>query len=118
MSLFFIEIQNFGLGQTNWANQFWGIWGIFGTVSPLFMFSITQSLLLQKTKPLFPHPKYLGRKLLGFNLRVSIVCVSINDITFDWSAVLLLVKKSYILVYILLYATTPAQHNKLKWPRL
>jgi hypothetical protein len=41
---FFIETRTFGLGQTNWADKFWGIWGIFsqtssthfGTVSPLF----------------------------------------------------------------------------------
>ena len=50
----------FGLGQTFWTDYFWGIWGIFGrtisshfgTVSSLFMFSIIQSLFLQKTKPL------------------------------------------------------------------
>ena len=59
--------QNPGLGQTNWADKFWGIWGIFGrfisthfgTVSPLSMFSIIQPLFLQKTKPLYPHSKYL-----------------------------------------------------------
>ena len=36
-------IFTFGLGQSNWADKFWGIWGIFGqtisthfgTVSPL-----------------------------------------------------------------------------------
>ena len=58
-------IFTFGLGQSNWADKFWGIWGIFGqtisthfgTVSPLFMFSIIQPLFLQKTKPLNPHPK-------------------------------------------------------------
>ena len=34
---FFIEIQAFGLGQTNWADKFWGIWGIFGqTISTHF----------------------------------------------------------------------------------
>ena len=31
----------------------------FGTVSPLSMFTVIQSLFLQKTKPLYPHPKYL-----------------------------------------------------------
>ena len=57
----------FGKGQKNWADKFWGIWGIlgqtigthFGTVSPLSMFSINQPLFLQKAKPLYPHPKYL-----------------------------------------------------------
>ena len=50
-----------------WANTFWGIWDIFGrfistyfgTVSSLSMFSINQPLFLQKTKPLYPNPKYL-----------------------------------------------------------
>ena len=59
--------QTFGLGQTIWAENFWAIWGIlgrfvsthFGTVSPLSMFSINQPLFQQKTKPLYPNPKYL-----------------------------------------------------------
>ena len=53
---FFHQSQTFGLGQTIWADKFWGIWGIFsqfisihfGTVSPLSMFSINQPLFLQK----------------------------------------------------------------------
>ena len=61
--------QTFGLGQTIWADKFWGILGIFGqfisthfgTVSPLSMFSINQPLFLQKTKLLYPNPKYLFR---------------------------------------------------------
>jgi hypothetical protein len=28
-SLFSLKSITFGLGQTNWANKFWGIWGIF-----------------------------------------------------------------------------------------
>ena len=66
-SLFSLKSRTFGLGQTNWADKFWGIWGIlgqtisthFGTVSPLSMFSIIQPLSLQKTKPSYPHSKYL-----------------------------------------------------------
>ena len=66
-AFFFIEIQTFGLGQTIWADKFWGIWGIFCqfitthfvTVCPLCMFSINQPLFLQKTKPLYPNPKYI-----------------------------------------------------------
>ena len=58
-SLFSLKSRTFGLGQTNWADKFWGIWVIFGrtigthfgTVSPLAMFSIIQPLFLQKTKP-------------------------------------------------------------------
>jgi hypothetical protein len=76
-----LKYRTFGLGQTNWADKFWGIWGIlggtlnthFGTVSPLSMFSIIQPLFLQNTKPLYPHPQIfiwdwhlnLGRKELG-----------------------------------------------------
>ena len=76
---FFGKSQTFGLGQTNWAQIFWGILGIFeqfistnlGAVSPFSMFSINQSLFLQKS--LYPNPKYLfgigdlnvGRKELG-----------------------------------------------------
>ena len=67
MKLFPLKSQIFGLGQIIWADKFWGIWGIlgqfisthFGTVSPLSMFSINQPLFLQKTKPLYPNPKYL-----------------------------------------------------------
>ena len=50
MKPFFIEIPNYWA----WADKFWGIQGIFGqtigihfgTVSPLFMFSIIQPLFL------------------------------------------------------------------------
>ena len=28
-SLFSLKSQTFGLGQTNWADKFWDIWGIF-----------------------------------------------------------------------------------------
>ena len=67
MKPFFMKFRTFVLGQTNWADKFWGIWGIFGqtistnfgTVSSLSMFSIIQQLFLQKTKPLYPHAKYL-----------------------------------------------------------
>ena len=53
----------------------------FGTVSPLSMFFIIQSLFLQKTKSLYPHPKYLfaiwiwiwAAKNQGFSLHVSVV---------------------------------------------
>ena len=62
-SLFSSKSQNFGLRQTNWADMFWGIWGIFGrfisthfgTVIPLSMSPMNQ----QTTRPLYPHPKYL-----------------------------------------------------------
>ena len=49
------------------TDKFWDIWGIlgrtisthFGAVSPFSMFYINQPLFLQKTKPLYPLPKYL-----------------------------------------------------------
>jgi hypothetical protein len=50
-----LKSRTFGHGQTNWANKFWKIWGIFGqTISaPIlvqFMFSIIQPLFLQKNE--------------------------------------------------------------------
>ena len=64
---FFIEIQNFLALADKLADKFLGILGICGptisthfcTVSPLSMFSIIQPVFLQKTKPLYPNPKYL-----------------------------------------------------------
>ena len=32
---------------------------LFGTMSPLYIFSINQPLFLQKIKPLYPNPKYV-----------------------------------------------------------
>ena len=66
-ALFSSKSQTFGLGQTIWADKFWGIQGCFcqfisthfGTVSPLSMLSINQSLFLQKTKPLYSDHNYL-----------------------------------------------------------
>ena len=66
-SFFSLKSRTFGLEQTNWADKFRDILGIFsqtisthfGTVSPLSMFSIIQPLFLQKTKPLYPNPKYV-----------------------------------------------------------
>ena len=63
MEPFFSEIPKYGLGQTIWMNNCWGIWGIFaqfisthfGTVSPLSMFFFNQSLFLQNTEPLYPN---------------------------------------------------------------
>ena len=79
MKPFSLKFRIFWLGQTNWADKFWGIWGIFSqtinthfvTVSPLSIFSIIQALFLQKTKPLYPHTKYLWDWDLNLGLRVS-----------------------------------------------
>jgi hypothetical protein len=74
MKPFSLKSRTFGRGQTNWADQFWGIWGIFGQIPPLF---------LQKTKPIFiliwnwnwdlNLNLNLGCKELGISLRVSLV---------------------------------------------
>jgi hypothetical protein len=69
-------IETFGLGQTIWADKFWGIWDIsgrfisthFGTVSPLSMFFMNQPLFIQKTKPLYPNPKFIWDWDLNLNL--------------------------------------------------
>ena len=34
MKPFLLKSIPFGLGQTNWANKFWGIWSIWGVFSP------------------------------------------------------------------------------------
>ena len=73
--LFSLKSQTFGLGQTNSANKFWGIWYIFGqtisihfgTVSCLSMFSIIKPLFLKKTNVLsFYPPKSCFRILIKF----------------------------------------------------
>ena len=62
MKPFFIEIQErLGLGrQIGQINS--GAFGVFLaelSAPVLVQFSIIQPLFLQKTKPLYPHPKYL-----------------------------------------------------------
>jgi hypothetical protein len=58
MKLFFIEIPNFWALADNLGvfQQF--ISTHFGTVSPLSMFSINQSLFIQQTKPLNTNLNY------------------------------------------------------------
>ena len=97
-SLFSLKYRTLGLGQTNWADKLWVIGGIFsqnisthfGTVSPLSVFFIIQPLFLQKTKPLYPHPKrnHTKRLLAKIYLRVRIYClkwVHIDFIDFSWN---------------------------------
>ena len=65
-SLFSMVSQTFGLKQTNWADKFWGIWGIFGwtisTISPLSMGKWIWLFFLKKTLVFRPntyiYPKY------------------------------------------------------------
>jgi hypothetical protein len=52
MKPFFLsKSQTFGVGQTIWADKFWGIWGIFSAKlsAPILVLSINQPLFLQKT---------------------------------------------------------------------
>jgi hypothetical protein len=61
---FLIKIQNLGrqIGQIN--SGAFGVFSaklsasIFVKVRPMSIFSIMQPVFLQKTKPLYPHPKY------------------------------------------------------------
>ena len=78
MMPFFIEILlNLGI----WGTFGWFISTHFGTVSLLSTFSIDQPLFLQKTKLLYPNPKYFfgigiwiwAAKNHGFSHRVSVV---------------------------------------------
>ena len=75
-AFFSLKSRTFGLGQTNWADKFWGIWVFAAELSapilvhkgsPLSMFSIIQPLFLHKTKPLFiwDWDLNLGGKELG-----------------------------------------------------
>ena len=82
MKPFFIEIPKYWLGQTIWADTFWGIWGIFGwfisphfdTASVLSMFSSSQSLFLQKKLSLYIQiPNIYLRLWFEFGLLVSVV---------------------------------------------
>ena len=77
-------MKPFRLGQTNWADKFLGIWGIFGqtisthfgAVSPLSMYSIIQPLFLQKLSLYIHNAKiHLG---LGFEFGLQ----RIRDLAF------------------------------------
>ena len=59
-----LKSQTFGLGKTNLADKFWGIWRIFGRcISTHFG---TFPFFLQKCKPLYQHPK------LGFEFEFGL----------------------------------------------
>ena len=87
--IFSLKPQTFGLGQTNRADKFWGFrlnyqhpfWYCESLVH-VFHYS---TIVSTKTKPLYPHPKYLfgigiwiwiwTAKNQGLSLRVSVVRV-------------------------------------------
>ena len=64
-SLFSLKFLTFGLGQTNSAAKFWGVFQpnyqhpFWYCESLVHIFYNIQPLFLQKTKPLYPHSKYL-----------------------------------------------------------
>ena len=74
-SLFSLKFQTFRLGQTIWADNFWGNWGIFGQlISTHFCFPLINHYLYKKLGLYIKIPIiYLG---LGFKYgpRVSVVC--------------------------------------------
>ena len=77
--------QYFGLGQTNWDNNFWYIFG--RNISPPFgcslsIFSINQPLFLQKHKLLIPNPEHLFG--IGISIRVFVVRESDNHAQTDF----------------------------------
>ena len=82
--VFIQKSQTFGFGQTNWADNFWGIWGTFGrfistyfgTVGSLSMFSINQPLFLQKNQAFISNSQILILIWAAKNLRFSL-CVSV-----------------------------------------
>ena len=59
--------QTFGLGQTNWADKFWGIFRYFRpnyqqpfwySESLVHVFHYSTIISTKNMKPLYPHPKY------------------------------------------------------------
>ena len=59
-SLFSWKFQTFGLGQTNWADEFWGIWGIFGRTI----------LVLWVSCPCFPLFNHYFYKKLSLSIHI------------------------------------------------
>ena len=59
-SLFPLKSRTFGLGQTYWADKFWGIWGIFGQTISTHFGKVSPCV------PLFSH--YFYKKLSVYNL--------------------------------------------------
>ena len=72
-SLFSMKHRTFGHGQTNWADRFWGIWGIFdqsistnvGTVSPLSMFLLINPQYVGQLRKLIIYTKSLVNATFG-----------------------------------------------------
>ena len=82
-----LKSRPFGLGQTNWTDKFWDIWGIFGrtisthfgTVSPLSLFSFIQPLFLQLSLYIHIPNIHLG---LGLEFEFEFGPQSIRNLAF------------------------------------
>ena len=83
-----LKSRTFGLGQTNWAYKFWGIWGIFGqtifsthfgTMSSLSMLSIIQPLFFFKKLKLYIH---ISNSYLELGLGFEFGAHKIRDLAF------------------------------------
>jgi hypothetical protein len=67
-SLFSLKYRTFGLGQTNWADKSWGIWGIVGQTISTLVFHIFNHYFYKKLSLYIHIPNIylnLGRKELG-----------------------------------------------------
>ena len=97
---FFQKFETFGLGQTNWAEILWGIWGISGqTISTILALwvpcpweSVAGSLSYKKlwflglkhTTPKYSQNKIWAVKNLGNNVRTSVFgAVTDTETTFQ-----------------------------------
>ena len=93
--LFFKNLELLGLGR-HFGWNFLGIWGIFGrTISTHFgtVFFIIQPLFLQKTKLLYPTPKYLLGAGFEFGLQIILIFSLLVSVVRDQNHYFCLVQK-------------------------
>ena len=66
-SLFSLKYRTFGLEQTNWADKFWGIWGLLGgTINTFFLYS--ESFI-----HVFHYSTIISTKKLSLYIYISII---------------------------------------------
>ena len=68
-SLFLLKSRTFGLEQTNWADKFWGIWGIFGR---------TVFLVQWVPCPCFPLFNHYFYKKLSLYIHIPNICLGLG----------------------------------------
>ena len=95
--LFFQKSETFGLGQTNWAQIFWGIWGIyfranyqhyFGTVISLSMvnkFPTIWLILIWKLNFRFFLPWFDQVEWLWKRNKINMICMSHQYVSHKFS---------------------------------